>query len=344
MRRRGAPDRPAAAASMFASIYGRHVRAAAVLLLLLLAPGWARGPGLAAQEEPGVPFVSTPMDVVRTMLELAGTTSADTVYDLGSGDGRIPIAAARRYGAMGVGVELDSALVALSRRRAEEAGVGERVRFVQGDLFDADLRPATVLALYLTTWFNLRLRPKILQQLRPGSRVVTHVFDMGQWQADTVVHRIEHGAFIYRYTVPADVEGTWRVGAGPGAPFTLELDQKFQELRPRTARGDGPSRAPGLRDGVVDGDTVRLTLTGLAGRAGGVRLTGTVEGDRIAGRTEEGLGWSATRIERGEGSLERWETEDGGSPGRNGRGGAGPGRGGEAPARAADGRGAPFGS
>lgn len=322
-------------------IYGGGFAGTAFLLLALFFAAWAAGtPELAAQEEPGVPFVSTPMEIVHSMLDLAGTTSSDTVYDLGSGDGRIPIAAARSYGATGVGVELDSSLVALSRRSAAEAGVADRVRFVRGDLFDVDLRSATVLALYLTTRYNLRLRPKILRQLRPGSRVVTHVFDMGQWQADTVVHRIEHGAFLYRYTVPADVEGTWRLDTGGGGPFTLELDQKFQELRSAAGPDRGARR---LEAAAVDGDSVRLTVSGVPGREGPLRLVGTVTGERMVGRTPGGLRWSATRVEEGGGSLERWDAA-GGAGDRSGRPEGSRPDGSDGGGRAPGPRGAPFGS
>jgi SAM-dependent methyltransferase len=145
------------------------------LALILAAGGCAPVPG---QE---VPYVVTPPQVVDAMLRLAGVGRDDVVYDLGSGDGRIVIAAARDFGARGVGVEIDPRLVAQSARAAERAGVAERVRFVQQDLFATDLRPATVVTLYLTRELNIRLRPKLLRELRPGARIVSHHFDMGDW-------------------------------------------------------------------------------------------------------------------------------------------------------------------
>lgn len=287
---------------------GAETRALAAVLLRLIVvlavSGIVAPSTLGGQEEPEVPFVPTPMEVVHTILEMAGTTSADTVYDLGSGDGRIPIVAARDYGAVGVGVELDSSLVELGRRRAREDGVGDRVRFIRGDLFEVNLESATVLTLYLNSLLNIRLRPTILAQMRPGSKVVSHVFDMGQWPADTVARRLEFGAFLYLWTVPARVEGRWRLLPGSGGGVVVELDQKFQEFRSRDS-----SRSSGVRveEGVLEGDSVRFTVSGLEGRDEPLSFSGTVAGDSMSGRTGEGRGWRAARIGEGGGSLERWE-------------------------------------
>lgn len=129
-----------------------------------------------------VPFVTTPHNVVTEMLDLAGVSADDVVYDLGSGDGRIVIAAARNYGARGVGFELDPDLVALANENAEQAGVADRVRFVQQDLFEAELSEATVVTLYLVPRVNMKLRPKLLEELKSGTRVVSHDYGMGDWQ------------------------------------------------------------------------------------------------------------------------------------------------------------------
>jgi len=149
-----------------------RARATAGLLLLGFA-ACARVPG---QE---VPDVRTPLVVVNEMLRLASVSAGDVVYDLGSGDGRIVIAAARDRGARGGGVEIDPALVAESTERARRLGLAARVSFLQQDLFEADLRPATVVTLYLSPDLNRKLRPKLLSELRPGSRIVSHSFDMG---------------------------------------------------------------------------------------------------------------------------------------------------------------------
>ena len=157
---------------------------AAVAVLLLFAPVHAQQKGRSTPAKPDVVYIPTPQPVVEAMLELAKVTSADVVYDLGSGDGRIVIAAAKKHGARGVGVEIDPALVDQARQNATAAGVADRVRFVTQDLFQTDLRPATVVTLYLLQSLNERLRPKLVRELRPGARVVSHVFNMGpEWPA-----------------------------------------------------------------------------------------------------------------------------------------------------------------
>jgi SAM-dependent methyltransferase len=128
-----------------------------------------------------VPDVRTPNEVAREILKLAGVTRDDVVYDLGSGDGRIVIEAAREHGARGVGIEIDPRLIAASERYARRARVSDRVRFLQQDLFQSDLHEATVVTLYLSNELNLRLRPKLLKELKPGSRIVSHDFTMGDW-------------------------------------------------------------------------------------------------------------------------------------------------------------------
>jgi len=160
-------------------------------LLSLCAGLWLVGAGSAGcARVPGVevPDVRTPPEVVVEMLRLARVGSDDVVYDLGSGDGRIVIAAARDFGARGVGVELDPGLVAESARNARRARVGERTRFLLQDIFVADISEATVVTLYLSPDVNLRLRPKLLSQLRPGSRIVSHDFPIGDWQPTRVVN------------------------------------------------------------------------------------------------------------------------------------------------------------
>jgi SAM-dependent methyltransferase len=152
-----------------------------------------------------VPFVVTPHRVAEAMLRLAQVTADDLVYDLGSGDGRIVIAAARDFGARAVGIEIDPRLVVSSTRWAERERVADRVRFVQQDLFATDLRPATVVTLYLTREVNLSLRPKLLGELRPGARVISHRFDMGDWTPDGRVELDLDGYTftVYRWTIPA---------------------------------------------------------------------------------------------------------------------------------------------
>lgn len=146
--------------------------------------------GLAAQEyEYGgdVPYVPTPPEVVEQMLKLAGVKSTDVVYDLGCGDGRIVVMAAQKFGARGVGVDINPERIEEAKQNAANAGVTNRVKFIQQNLFDADIREATVVTLYLLPSVNLKLRPKLQQDLKPGARVVSHSFDMGDWKPDKEV-------------------------------------------------------------------------------------------------------------------------------------------------------------
>ncbi|HEY8553560.1 MAG TPA: methyltransferase domain-containing protein [Burkholderiales bacterium] len=152
----------------------------ALALFCLLAP--------AAGLDRDVPYDPSPLPVARAMLELAAVGPNDTVYDLGSGDGRIVIMAAAEFGARGVGVEIDPELVAEARRNARAAGVEERVQFIRGNLFEADIAPATVVTLFLWPDVNARLRPKLLAELRPGTRIVSHLWDLGDWKPDAVRH------------------------------------------------------------------------------------------------------------------------------------------------------------
>jgi hypothetical protein len=150
------------------------------------------------------PYVVTPPPVVDAMLKVAGVTAADVVCDLGSGDGRIVIAAARQYGARGIGYELDPGRVAVARERARAAGVADRVRFEVRDIFTADIREATVVTMYLLPEVNLRLRPRLLAELRPGTRIVSHAFDLGDWAPEKIVTvRGADGLYtVYYWVVP----------------------------------------------------------------------------------------------------------------------------------------------
>ena len=153
----------------------------------------------AAQDiHPDILYVPTSNSVIDAMFKLAAVTADDVVYDLGSGDGRIPIAAARKFGARGVGVELDPALIKKSIENARKAGVSDRVRFVRGDLFQADLSDATVVMLYLSPTTNLRLAPKLQRDLRPGARVVSNRFDMGDWKPDAETKAGGRRIFLWR--------------------------------------------------------------------------------------------------------------------------------------------------
>lgn len=176
---------------------------AGVLGLPLSLEWSAQGAGSVQENQrrtPDVPYVPTPHEVVAEMLRLANVTKDDVVYDLGSGDGRIVIAAAQKFGARGVGVDINPTLVKQARENAEKAGVSNRVKFLEQDLFETDISEATVVTLYLLPEVNTRLRPKLLSQLRPGSRVVSHIFDMGDWQPEKTSE--VDGRRIYYWVIP----------------------------------------------------------------------------------------------------------------------------------------------
>ena len=214
-----------------------------------------------------VPFVTTPGEVVERMLELAGTRADDLVADLGSGDGRIVIAAARKYGARGLGIELDAKLVDLSRENARRAGVADRVTFIQGDVLEADFSKASVVTVYLLPGLIDRLEPRFLAQLKPGTRIVSHAFRMASWRPDRMetlrVKQPHPGqgdeSTLYLWVVPAEVRGTW---AGGGQ--RVRIEQNYQEID-------------------VDGE--RGSLAGNAISWG--RFHGRVQGARIVG--DDGL-------------------------------------------------------
>jgi SAM-dependent methyltransferase len=152
------------------------------------------------RRSPDVPYVPTPQEVVDEMLKVAGVTNNDVVYDLGSGDGRIVITAAQKYSARGVGIDINPKLVAQAKENAVKAGVTDRVQFLQQDLFKTDISQATVVTLYLLPRINIKLRPKLLQELKPGTRIVSNSFDMGKWKPEKT-SKVK-GRTIYFWTVP----------------------------------------------------------------------------------------------------------------------------------------------
>lgn len=149
-----------------------------------------------------VPYVPTPQPVVDGMLKLAKVAAGDVVYDLGCGDGRIVITAAKEHGATGVGVDIDPQRIKEANANAKTAGVTDKVKFVKGDIFKTDFSNATVVTLYLLPEINLRLRPELLKQLKPGTRIVSHVFSMGDWKPEQTIY--VNGSSIHIWTVPAD--------------------------------------------------------------------------------------------------------------------------------------------
>ncbi len=160
----------------------RSLRRLAILALLALCAASAQAP--KARRTPDVPYVPTTEPAVEAMLDLAKVTKNDVVYDLGCGDGRIVITAAKKFGARGVGIDINPERIAEARANAKKAGVEHLVRFIEQDLFEADIREASVVTLFLLSSVNLKLRPKLLAELRPGARVVSNTFDMGDWKPD----------------------------------------------------------------------------------------------------------------------------------------------------------------
>lgn len=158
-----------------------------------------------SEREPEVPYIPTPQPVVDAMLDLGEIQDGDVLYDLGSGDGRIPITAAKEYGIRAVGIEIDPRLVSVSNANARAAGVEDMVEFVQADLFSADLRDASVVTLYLNEALNERLQPKLQEELKSGARVVSHSYQMGDWVPDE--QRTVEGATLLRWTLPAESSG-----------------------------------------------------------------------------------------------------------------------------------------
>ncbi len=225
------------------------------------------------------------------MLGLAEVGPEDFVIDLGSGDGRILIAAAKK-GARGFGVEIDPRLVKQSNENAVKAGVGINVSFIQQDLFETPLQAATVVALYLPPQVNFRLRPRLLKELRPGSRIIAHEFAMAGWLPD--LQENVRGTDIYLWIVPAQVAGEWTVKLG-GREITLQIKQLFQELT-------GISRIGGLEvplgSARLRGDQIELVLQRTSGLP--LTLTGIVDGDTMQSTPASEEKWAAKRKKPGE--------------------------------------------
>jgi SAM-dependent methyltransferase len=176
------------------------MRSRCLLSAALLATSFAAAQTPRIAKLPEVPYVPTENTVVDAMLNLAGVKNTDIVYDLGCGDGRIIVRAAKNHGARGVGVDIDPARIQQARENAKRNNVEDLVRFEENDLFDADIREATVVTLYLLPNVNVRLRPKLLRDLKPGTRIVSHSFDMGDWKPEK--EELVDGATIYLWTVP----------------------------------------------------------------------------------------------------------------------------------------------
>ena len=247
-----------------------------------------------------VPYEPSSEEVVRTMLEMASVSKEDIVYDLGCGDGRIVIAAARKTGARGVGVDLDPERIKESLVNARKANVTDRVRFLQQDLFQADIGKATVIMLYLWPEVNLKLRPKLLRELRPGARVVSHSHDMGSWKPDQSTAAAE-GHRVYFWVIPANVTGVWEWDVPGGKKhYVMKLNQQFQQVSGTLQLGSDeiPVKNPELRGNHLQFMAERffegqVQILRFAGRVQEHLIEGTVEGMPV-GSGEKQL-WKARR-------------------------------------------------
>lgn len=228
-----------------------------------------------AGKEADVPYVPTPPEVVEGMLDMAALKAGERLIDLGSGDGRIPRAAARR-GANALGVEIDAGLVARARSLTQLEGLEGRARFVRDDLFTVSLRDADIVTLYLLPDINERLKPKLLNEMKPGARVVSHAFDMGDWPPDE--NREIADKRLFRWTIPAVAGGEWRLIRADGSTATLAIDQRYSRVA-------GTVEGRPIRDATLAGAVLHFVADGTAYR-------GTV-GDR----TMIGDTWRAERID-----------------------------------------------
>jgi SAM-dependent methyltransferase len=232
-------------------------------------------------------WVPTPEDLVERMLRMAQTTPNDFVIDLGSGDGRIAIAAAKKFNARSMGIEYNPDMVELSTRNASKEGVAGKVRFAKADIFESDFSQATVITMYLLPGLNLKLRPKLLD-MKPGTRIVSHQFNMDDWQPDETTNI--DGRRAYFWLVPAKVQGTWRLSDG----LDISLEQKYQVLEGTVKLG---SVNAGLRDARLHGDRIDFAFVD----QGGVRrdYTGKVSGNTMEGTMKLETGaearWSAAK-------------------------------------------------
>lgn len=246
----------------------------------------------APAKHPDVIFVPTPQPLVDAMLKLANVQPNEMVYDLGCGDGRAVVTAARDFGARGIGVDIDPERIEESRANAANAGVADRVQFKQEDLFQMNFADADVVFLYLLPALNVRLRPRILDELRPGTRIVSHAFSMAEWEPDQTAE--VNGRHILFWIVPAKLAGEWKVKLPDDDQATLSLTQTFQKVNGvlKTKNQSLP-----LKNAQLQGAKLNFT----AGNGANARsATAEFNGDRFTGLmqrgSEPGATWAGERV------------------------------------------------
>lgn len=229
------------------------------------------------QEGKDVIWLPTPVGLIDKMLAAAKVTEQDKLFDLGAGDGIIAITAARQYGAQSVGIEYNPDMAQFARRKVAEAGMTDKVKIITGDIFVEDFSSATVVTLYLMTELNLKLRPTLLN-MKPGTRVVSHAFTMGDWEPDETMSYLHSQGFFW--VVPAQIEGDWVIAGLDDGPMQMSISQSFQNIGGTLTRGGQNHTILGAR---LRGDEVKFQFItqnrrvhAFSGRVEGRRITGTV--------------------------------------------------------------------
>ncbi|MBP7794524.1 MAG: class I SAM-dependent methyltransferase [Candidatus Saccharicenans sp.] len=259
------------------------------IFFLIVLLSWLQPVSIQAQEvNLDVPFVPTPYEVVDEMLRLAELKKGDILYDLGCGDGRIVIEAAKRAGIRAVGIDIDPERIRESEENAIKAGVQKMVEFRCQNIFEADFSDATVVTMYLLPDVNIRLRPTILRKLRPGTRIVSHSFDMDEWEPEkhTYVAASLYPHSVYLWIVPANISGIWEWKMNLKQKKTgcrLEIEQHFQKYSGQLILGD--EKIP-LPEGKVNGDLIDLVVTPAGLKDTTLRFTGRAIKDIIKGEIQ----------------------------------------------------------
>lgn len=256
-------------------------------------------------EREGGPYVPTPNVVVDQMLRMGNVGPGDYVMDLGSGDGVIVLTAGHKLKASGYGADIDEELVRLSNERAKSLGIADRVRFEAKDIFKTDVSKATVVTLYLLPEFMRKLRPKLYNELRPGTRIVSHDYHFDEWMHDSeITFEVPEKEFImgipratlYLWIVPAKVDGAWRMQVDGHGEFDVALKQRYQKFEGTAEAASRKTGKAALAEPQLNGSEIRFVLP-QAGNRG--RFLGKVDGDRIEGTANFGDGkpvrWRATR-------------------------------------------------